>query len=148
MLEQIQNSLKKGLAGAHSHINPLDAISDIDADLARKRLNEDSHSIWDILYHLVIWQDIFIENIKGKEADWEVQSWLTNESKLENEEFYNLKEKFKAGLLELKNLIEYVNLAEGLSFWHNDPVVQFVVVAITHNSYHTGQILYLKKILS
>ena len=147
MKEIVESSLKKGLIGAHSHINPLEAISDIDASLARKRLMDNSHSIWEILYHIVIWQDIFIENIKGNEANWEVNSWPVENEMQSDEDFENLKGRFKRGLKEIKELIKSVNLAEQLSFWHNDPVLQFAVVAITHNSYHIGQIMYLKNLI-
>ena len=148
MKEIIENSLRKGLEGAHSHINPLDAILDIGASLARKRLMDNSHSIWEILYHLIIWQDIFTQNIKGTEANWDVNSWPTEDEMKLDEDFEQLKERFKKGWKEIEGLIESVDLSEQLSFGNNDPIMQFAIVAITHNSYHIGQIMYLKKILT
>ena len=51
------------------------------------------------------------------------------------------------GLKEVEVLIEEVNLKDRLPFWHNNPVLQFIVILITHNSYHIGQIMILKNIL-
>ena len=149
MLEIVLNSLKKGLAGAHSHINPLKAINELDIsiDQARQKI-EGLHSIWEILFHLVFWQDIFIENIKGNDAKWDDKgSWPTEEHLQKDENFQKLKERFIEGLKEVEVLIEEVNLKDRLPFWHNNPVLQFIVILITHNSYHIGQIMILKNIL-
>ena len=141
------HSLKNGLKGAFAHANPIKAISELDIDLAtaRKRLTEDTHSIWDILFHLVFWQEIFIENIKGNDPKWDDEgSWPTDEHLQEDSNFDKLRKKFVDGIKEINNLIENENLEERLEFWRNEPKLQFVVVAMTHNSYHTAQILLLK----
>lgn len=149
MINIIQHSLKNGISGAFSHVNPLEAIANLDLNIARKRLDEVSHSIWEILYHIVFWQDIFIENIKENNPKWDDEkSWLTEKHMQKDENFEQLKERFEEGIEEIGKLIDTVDLEKKLSFWENEPILQFIVVAITHNSYHIGQIMVIKKILN
>ncbi|MCE7742161.1 MAG: DinB family protein [Candidatus Heimdallarchaeota archaeon] len=149
MKEAIQYSLKNGLKGAFSHSNPVEAIASLDVSISRKRLAVDSHSIWEILFHIVFWQDIFIENIKGNDPEWDDKgSWPTEEHMEKKENFEQLKVRFKEGIEEIEKLTETVDLEERLIFGDNRPPrLQFVIVAITHNSYHTGQLLILRNIL-
>ncbi|MHA1200747.1 MAG: DinB family protein, partial [Candidatus Heimdallarchaeaceae archaeon] len=107
-----------------------------------------SHSIWEILYHIVFWQDIFIENIKGNDPKWDDEgSWLKEEEMQEDRNFKKLQERFKEGKEEIERLIESTNLDEKLVYCRNEPRLQLIIVAITHNSYHTGQILIIRNIL-
>ena len=146
MLVFLQKSLGKGLNGAHSHINPLEAISDLDANIARTRIKGVNHSIWELLHHIVVWQNIFIENIKGNNPDWEnVENWPTEESMERDDNFNVLLKRYQEGFREIENLINTVDLSKTSPYWKDDPILQFVVVAITHNSYHIGQIMAIKR---
>jgi uncharacterized damage-inducible protein DinB len=146
MLEFIQKSLVKGLKGAYSHINPLEAILDSDASIARTKVEGVNHSIWEILHHIVVWQEIFIENIKGNNPDWENPGdWLTEESMQNDDDFSKLLQRYRGGFKELENLITTVDMSSTSPYWKDDPILQFIVVAITHNSYHIGQIMAIKR---
>lgn len=146
MKDSLQNSLYMGLNGSHSHINPMKAISDLTVNIARKRVNKSSHSIWELLYHLVVWQDILIENIKGNNPDWEgVQSWPTEEIMQTDDEFLSLLRRYQESFRELETLIKTVDLSKPHPFWQEYPILQYVVIAITHTSYHIGQIIATKK---
>lgn len=148
MLEEIQFSLKNSLKGALSHINPAKAISELEIDIARIHISEDSHSIWQLLFHTVFWQDIFIENIKGNDPKWDDEgSWPTEEYMKKDENFEKLKKRFVDGLEALEELLERHDLQEKLPNNRNVPRIQLFTVAMTHNSYHVGQIMFLKKIL-
>ena len=149
MLETIKHSLSNSLRGTLSHINPVKAISELDIDIAKTRLTEDTHSIWELLFHTIFWQDIFIENIKGNDPKWEDEgSWPTEEYMQKDENFVKLKNRFKEGVEELERLMKTHDLEEKLKNTRDEPRLQLFIVAITHNSYHTGQIMFLKKILN
>lgn len=148
MLESVRDSLANGLNGANSHIAPLKAISGIDSCLARKKLEPYPHNIWELLHHIVVWQDVLIKNLKGYNPDWKgVQNWPTEESMQVEENFYDLLERYKEGLKELDALTKTVDLTRPMSEEYEDPIIHLVIVAITHNSYHLGQIMLLKKSL-
>lgn len=148
MLESVRDSLTNGLNGANSHIAPLKAISGIDPSLARKKLEHYPHNIWELLHHIVVWQDVLIENLKGNNPDWKgVQNWPTEESMQVEKNFYDLLERYKEGLKELDALTKTVELTRPMSEEYKDPIIHLVIVAITHNSYHLGQIMLLKKSL-
>ena len=148
MLESVRDSLTNGLNGANSHISPLKAISDIDSSLARKKLEPYPHNIWELLHHIVVWQDVLIENLKGNNPDWKgVQNSPTEESMQVEENFYYLRERYKEGLKELDALTRKVDLTRPMSEEYKDPIIHLAIVAINHNSYHLGQIMLLKKSL-
>ena len=146
MDELLQKSLTRGLEGKYSHIDPLEAIEGIDVSLARKKVEGATHTIWQLLHHIVVWQEIFIENIKGKEANWQpTDNWPSEETMEVDENFYKLLDRYKEGIKEIKELIKTIDFYKMLSFWEDDPVIQFIIIAITHNSYHIGQIMSIKR---
>jgi uncharacterized damage-inducible protein DinB len=101
------------------------------------------------LFHIVFWQNIFIENIKGNNPKWDDKgSWPTEEHMQNDGNFEELKARFKEGIEEIEQLIETVDFKERLDFWKKEPIMQFIIVAITHNSYHIGQIIILKNTLA
>ena len=149
MLKDIQFSLKNSFKGALSHINPVKAVTELDIKDARKHISEESHNIWQLLFHAVFWQDMFIENIKGNDPKWDDEgSWPTEEHMQNDENFEKLKNRFKEGVEELEKLMETLDLEEKLPNNRDIPRLQLFTVTITHNSYHVGQIVFLKKILN
>ena len=139
MKEIVTHSLRNGLKGAMSHKDPVKTISELDIDIAKKKVSEDSHSIWQILFHIVFWLDIFIENIKGNDPKWEDEaSWPSEEHMDQDSNFVILQQKFVKGIEELNQLMEQLDLEEKLEPCRNEPRLQLFLVAITHNSYHTG----------
>ncbi|MHA1200234.1 MAG: DinB family protein, partial [Candidatus Heimdallarchaeaceae archaeon] len=117
MQELLQHSLKNGLKGSFSHANPVEAISELEVETAKTRLEGKSHSIWEILYHIVFWQDIFIENINGNDPKWDDEgSWPKEEEMQEDKNFKKLQERFKEGKEEIERLIESTDLDEKLVY--------------------------------
>ena len=47
----------------------------------------------------------------------------------------------------LESLVGKIDLTSPISEEYPDPIVHLVVVALTHNSYHLGQIMVIKKAL-
>ncbi|MCG3222690.1 MAG: DinB family protein [Candidatus Heimdallarchaeota archaeon] len=149
MIEILQDVFKKGLDGYNSHINPEKAISDLDSRLAKINLDGFPHSIWDLLHHMVTWQDVVINSIKGKDIDWDDisknKNWPTLESKEDDSNFDKLKNRFIEGIQQVSNIIKTADLSKPIPSWRNIPNMQAIMIVITHNSYHLGQIMVLKK---
>ena len=151
MKEILQDVLIKSLDGYYSHIDSEKALSGLNSAIARANIADFPHSIWDILHHMVTWQGVVVDSILGKDIDWDNitknQNWPTEESKKRDENFDALVTKFKEGLQKVKDLIKSVDLSKPIPSWKDNTVLQAIMVAITHNSYHLGQILVLKKAL-
>ena len=118
-------------------------------EIARKKIEGFQHCIWDLLHHIVTWQEVVIDSITDKEIDWDNinqnQNWPTNETKNKDENFNKLLARFKNDLQRIKDLIKTVDFSKPIASWDDNPVMQALMVAITHNSYHFGQIMALKR---
>ncbi|MHA2309657.1 MAG: hypothetical protein ACXABJ_10290, partial [Candidatus Heimdallarchaeaceae archaeon] len=55
--------------------------------------------------------------------------------------------KFKEDFQKVEELAKSVDFSKPIPSWQDNPSMQAFMVAITHNSYHLGQILVLKKAL-
>ena len=142
--------LKKGLRGHNSHVAPLKAITGLDAEIARKRPSKKAHSIWDILHHIVLWQDKTLEAIQGGDVDWteaHEMEWPSVESIAKDDEWDVLSERFEKGLTIAEELLDTTDLSVKLSAWSDESAAKAFMVLVQHNSYHIGQIVILREIL-
>lgn len=142
--------LKKGIRGHNSHVDPLKAISGLDADTARKRPSQKAHSIWDILHHIVLWQEKTLEAIRGEDVDWteaHKMEWPSGESLAHDAEWDDLKERFDKGLSIAEELLDTTDLSVILPAWSDENAAKAFMVLVQHNSYHLGQIVVLREIL-
>ncbi len=84
-----------------------------------------------------------------KEIDWDNinqnQNWPTDDIKKKDENLSLLLDRFTKDFLRIKELIKTVDFSKSISSWQDNPIMQALMVAITHNSYHFGQILVLKR---
>jgi uncharacterized damage-inducible protein DinB len=149
-LKDITNEiLKKGLRGHNSHVSPLKAITGLDAEIARKRPSKKAHSIWDILHHIVLWQDKTLEAIRGGDVDWteaHAMEWPSGESLVKDSEWEILRERFDKGLT-IAELLDTTDLSVILPAWSDENAAKAFMVLVQHNSYHIGQIVVLREIL-
>ncbi|MCG3225910.1 MAG: DinB family protein [Candidatus Heimdallarchaeota archaeon] len=149
MIEITQDVFIKGLEGHYSHISPEKALADLNSELANKNIEGFPHSIWDLLHHMATWQEVVIASITGKEIDWDNitqnKNWPTEESKKLDANFDKLLTKFKEDFQKVEDLVKSVDFSKPIASWQDNPVMQALMVAITHNSYHLGQIMVLKK---
>jgi len=144
MNEIIAEIIRRSLHGKDAHIDPLKALKGLTAEMARKRPSPSSHSCWELLHHIVMWQSVCIDAIKGKEVDWEAaqrKEWPSQERMTDAAQWDNLVAKFERGLEEASQLVERVDLAKPIPAWGDAPTFQVLMVLVQHNSYHIGQIV-------
>lgn len=139
--------MKAGLYGKQTHVSPLKALIGLDPKAARKKVGEGSHSIWDLLHHIVIWQDATIDGIQGREVDWnevESKNWPSSENAADDSEWDKLVMQFHSGLDELDKIIESCDFAKVIPEW-NASVAEALLIVLQHNSYHLGQIVSVRQ---
>jgi uncharacterized damage-inducible protein DinB len=149
MKEILQDVFIKGLEGHYSHIDPEKALSGLNPEIARKKIEGFKHCIWDLLYHICTWQGVVIDSITDEEIDWDninqSENWPADEIKKKDKNFENLLIRFEEDLQRIKELIKNVDFSKPISSWQDKSIMQALMVVITHNSYHLGQILVLKR---
>ncbi len=140
--------LKDGLQGKNTHINPQKALKDLSPDKARERPLNGIHSCWDLLHHILVWQDGILESIKGKKVDWKeisTRNWPAKKDLMNDSNFADLVTQFKQKTEETQKLIEDVDFQKPIPAWNNEPILRALIVLLQHNSYHFGQIVAIRK---
>jgi len=147
-------AIKTGLSGDFIHSDPKSILKDLTPAIARKNVPPYDHSTWDLLYHTVIWNDIFLSNIKGSIANWNPENnWPSEGDKANDQNFHDLIKRFEENLEEVyfllhsdkidftkKQKISTTNTAELT-------VIKLFITILQHISYHIGQIACVRKIV-
>lgn len=144
------NALKFSLTGKHIHVDPVKAIENLTAEMAGRIPENSEHSCWHILHHIVYWQDLMLEALRRKEkVDWpknNEMSWAVDITD-DNMDWYNLVERFKAGIDEALNMSDDIESQEELPAWPKVPAYQALMVLSQHNAYHIGEIVAFRQAL-
>ena len=150
MLDTLVTALKFSLTGKHIHVNPIEAVENLTAEMASRIPENGEHSCWHILNHIVYWQDLMLEALRRKEkVDWpkdNEMSWavpITDDDK----DWNNLVERFKAGLEEAMKMSEEIEPESELPAWPKVPAYQALMVFGQHNAYHIGEIVAIRQAL-
>ena len=150
MLDTMMKALKFSLTGKHIHVNPEQALENLTAEMAAEVPANSEHSCWQILSHIVIWQNVMLEALRRNEkVDWPKNnepSWAVKVTKKE-EDWLDLVERFKAGLAEALEMSEDIESQERLPAWPHVPAFQGLMVFGQHNAYHIGQIVTTRQAL-
>jgi len=144
MKEIIPETIKRCLRGRDAHIAPLKALKGLTPEMARKRPSPNAHSCWELLYHIVLWQDVCLDAVRGNNVDWEAaqkKEWPSQKMMSDDTQWGKLVSKFEKGLKEASQLVEQVDLAKPIPAWGGAPTLQVLMVVVQHNSYHIGQIV-------
>ncbi len=149
--DKVIKMILNGLKGKNTHLPPKKAIEGLTPEIAKMIPENEYHSCWEMLHHIVVWQEAIFEGIKGKEVDWQAISennnWPTSDHLADDSNYLNLVNKFEQGLLHTEELAKTTDLDKSMPSWGNAPVLQAFFVLLQHNSYHLGQIVSVRKIL-
>ncbi|MHA2162861.1 MAG: DinB family protein [Candidatus Thorarchaeota archaeon] len=143
MKDIIIETIREGLHGQFAHSNSLDILDRLTHEEARKQTIEDNYSSWEILFHIVFWQDRFLDMIRGEEIDFAKavkEHWPTSE-KEKKDEWRTLVERFKNGIAVATSLLTEVDLTSPVKSYRKAPTFKAFMSLAQHNSYHLGQIV-------
>ncbi len=150
MKEQVIEAITSGLIGKWTHLDPKSALTNLTPENARKKPQNAAHSCWELLHHIVIWQDALIAQIKGSSIDWnEIEkkdNWPTSESMKDDLNFSSLLNRFYSGMEEAQKMLERVDFTSTYGQFPELSIIKLYLVLLQHTSYHLGQILTIRKI--
>lgn len=143
-------SLKNSIKGEHIHVNPMNALENLTPEMAAKVPEDSEHSCWHILYHIVFWQDLMLEALRGKkDVNWPKNnepSW-PKELPKNSKKWEELVQHFKSGMQEAYTMAESVESLEELPSWPKVPAFRGLMVLGQHNAYHIGEIVATRQAL-
>ena len=127
-------------------------LHEVDPNIVYKKPNENSHSLIELLYHMINWAEFSLKRIEGEEdediAQFEKTDWRVIDSNGHTWEkavaHFKVTNDLIIEALQSKDddfLVEKVDYREyNFRFLLNG--------LIQHNIYHAGQIAYVRKLLS
>ncbi|MFQ5979710.1 MAG: DinB family protein [Candidatus Heimdallarchaeota archaeon] len=151
LLDHLMNAISSGFHGKWTHLNPQKALAGLTSTIAKKKPNKIDYSCWDLLHHIVFWQDVIIRQLKGDLLDWneleKKENWPSPESMLDDSNFHQLLDRFSAGIKEAQNLLGGVDFSKTAGKWPELSAIKLYMVLLQHTSYHIGQIIVIRKYL-
>lgn len=148
----LRQQLVNAINGHESHIDFDSAMEDFPADMRGRKPPGAPHSAWQLLEHMRIAQrDIleFCRNPNHKSPNWPDEYWPKTAAPPDLEAWNRSIREFQKDSNEMDTLIQ--NAAQDLfkSFEHGNgqTLLREALLVATHNSYHLGQIMFLKKML-
>lgn len=146
------------LRGSGAHADPLACVEDLNAEIAGRQVHGFPHSIWQQLCHMNYWMDYELRRIQGKKpaypehaaGSWEPDAQPAGESEWRKEvnRFVELIGEYsslaRSAPEDLHREIELTHVSEK----KNSSTLSAVLwQMVAHNSYHTGQIVMLRRAL-
>jgi uncharacterized damage-inducible protein DinB len=154
----VARALTELLHGRGAHADPIACVEDLRAELATQRVDGFPHSIGQLVFHMTYWMDYELRRIRGERPAYpehNSESFSAQPSPTDAQDWDALRERFGGLLGDFARLAELS--PEGLqreieSIHEGDKSVAGILESVlwqmvAHNSYHTGQIAMIRRML-
>jgi hypothetical protein len=153
MSDPLRDHLRELLKGEGAHIPFEQAVADFPPALRGVKPPGAPHTAWQLLEHLRLAQwDIleFSRDPKHQSPPWPEGYWPASEAPPDEHAWDESIRKYQADLEAMQALIadEKHNLYARLPHGEGQTLLREALVLADHNSYHLGQIMYLRKTIS
>jgi DinB superfamily len=148
----IRKLVADAMSGHHAHADFDAAVEDFPAALHGVKPAGAPHSAWQLLEHMRIAQwDIleFSRNPAHKSPKWPDQYWPVTEAPPDSHAWQKSVEAFQKDARALHDLVlsPDQNLFKRFSHGEGQNLMREALLVANHNSYHLGQLVFLKKLL-
>ncbi len=138
--------------GDQSHIEFDDVIKDFPSKLAGQKPKGAPHTAWQLLEHLRIAQSDILEfcrNPKYKSPKWPEGYWPSTDAPPDEQAWEASIAAYRKDAAEIADLIKDTkqDLYKAVEGGKGQTLLQEAVTLGNHNSYHLGQLMFLKKML-
>ena len=136
-------NLTKGLYGENAHVNTITIFDGLSMEQAGEGI-PGQHSIWQILNHMIYWQEYVLRLLKEEKTvppKHASETWSTEVKPSNQGDWEGAVNKFTDGLNEAVRFAENEN---GVSFSQ----AEYLLSLISHNSYHAGQVVIIRRYLN
>lgn len=146
-------TLEHALEGTYAHVTPQKAFENLSIELAGKNIDGYPHTIWQLLNHLVYWQDIFLAKVQSREElkhDAAFYGWTAAKGPKDVAEWSEMLKRFFDGIDYAKRLaIKGGNLL-CVEITAKGPVTGYDALhsMASHNSYHLGEVVMIRRLLN
>ena len=140
-------SLRQALSGRGAHSLTAEVFDGLDWELAGSRPEGAPYSVFELLNHLVYWQEFalgWLDGEKRETPEHAAESWPGEPAPRSEEEWEAAVERFKSGLEEYERRSGEAELFSQLG---PKTALEILQLIASHNSYHAGQVAVLRRML-
>lgn len=153
-----ERCLTELLRGKGAHVDPQACVEDLAFEFAAQRVEGFPHSIMELIFHMNYWMDYELRRIRSERPvypEHNTESFPSAPTLGDVKEWDRLRDQFSGLLAEFtmlaKSSVEEMQ-REVESVYEGDKKVACTLEAviwqmIAHNSYHTGQIAMMRRML-
>jgi len=141
------------MRGHQAHIDFDSAIRDFPVELRGSKPGGVPHTAWQLLEHMRIAQHDILEfsrNPRHKSPKWPEGYWPKAEAPPSPEAWDASIKQFQQDSREMEALVsdEGQDLSQRFAYGTGQTLLREALLVASHNSYHLGQLVFLKKILT
>ena len=150
--KEIVKTLEQFLTGGHAHATFEDAVKGLPATLRGEVPDGMPYSIWQLVEHIRITQwDIleFSRNAKHTSPNWPDDYWPKEKAPKDDASWKHSLAQIKSDLKEFVALLNDPHADLYKPFAHGDGqhLLREAMLIVDHTSYHTGEIIVLRRLL-
>lgn len=153
-VSKFRDRLVSAVNGSESHIDFDSAVDNFPPELRSAKPHGAPHSAWELLEHMRIAQrdilDFSRDPAEYKEKKWPEDYWPKDSAPPSEDAWKNSVEAFKADRQDLNQLIQdpQSDLLKTFPHGNGQTLLREALLVANHNSYHLGQLTFLKKMLT
>jgi hypothetical protein len=143
----LERSVSHALSGKGAHAEAHDVFAGLDWKAAGRRPEGVPHSVFQLLNHMIYWQDWVVSWCDGKEPPIPKHasgSWPGPPSPLSSQNWNRAVRTFQSGLAALERNCREADL---LVKQGKKSRLEMLHTIASHNSYHAGQVVFLRQML-
>ena len=142
--QDLAKAVTRALSGKSAHIQPGSVFAGLDWKVAGTRPAPVPHSVFQLLNHMVFWQEWVVSWLDGKRPPSTSGSWRGPDAPASRAEWEQGVARFRSGLEALARCAREGDL---LSKRRRTSRLEMLQTAAAHNSYHAGQVVTLRQLL-
>jgi uncharacterized damage-inducible protein DinB len=144
---EVQQAITRTLTGKDAHVETANVLQGLDWKLAGVRPDGVPHSIFQLVNHIVYWQEWAVNWLDGKKPRpprHASGSWPGKEGPASRREWERTTQRLEKALRALQSRTREADLLSRHGNW--TPLEMLLVIG-SHTSYHVGQITSLRQAL-
>jgi uncharacterized damage-inducible protein DinB len=139
--------VSRALSGKGAHVAAARVFSGLDTEAAGARPQDLPHSLFQLLNHIIYWQDWVVKWLNGEKPPVPKHasgSWPGSPAPADATEWRRSLRRFQTGLKELERCSREADLLTGIG---KQSRLEMLHAIASHNSYHLGQAVLLRQML-
>ena len=144
------SALPQLLTGDGAHAQARNILQNIELKQLGVRPDVAPHSIYEELWHLVYWQDFFLDGVAGSERvppQHAADTWPKRQAPEDLKEARDLVRSFLGGLNRAVTYASDTDNLDKSARGGKSTVRSLLESLLAHNSYHLGRIVFLRQLI-